>query len=209
MTRAVSVRTLAIANQSHTRKEFAVRSRFRFGHYSSKRRYAAVTQRLLRSRVESRETRGAAKAPTAADGFLIATRNEWVWRLNGDHVQRWIVDAQQQQQRLREDMNAERRFPKPMRAGIMEKMYRFDLRKNRLDSWMHEASVQLVNWTQRQRLRELIWDDTYPSMMPSFPWHTFAQRLEDKCEAAGITLSRSSEGALLESRETLEKEEKN
>lgn len=161
-------------------------------------------------RGEQKDTRGAAKARTAADAFLIATGNERVWRLNGDHVLRWIVGAQKQQQRLREDMKAERRFPKPMRAGIMEKMYRLShLRKNRLDSWMHEASAQLVNWTARQRLRELIWDDTYPSMMPSFPWHTFAQRLEDKCEAAGITFSRSSEGALLESPETLAKVEKN
>lgn len=157
-------------------------------------------------RGEQRGARGAVKARTAADAFLIAHGNERVWRLNGDHVQRWIVGAQKQQQRLREDLKVEVRFPKRMREGIMEKMYRLsDVRKNRLDSWMHEASAQLVNWTKRQHSAELIWDDTYRSMMPSFPWYRFAQRLEYKCGAAGITFSRASEGALIGSREPLAK----
>jgi hypothetical protein len=127
------------------------------------------------------------KASTCEDGFLIAVDGEAVWKLNADHVKRWIVGGQRQQQRLSEDLKAERRFPVAMRQGITDRMRELaDRRHNRMQSWMHEASMQLVNWTARRHASSLLWDPSPASMLPAFPWFEFAQRLEQKCALAGI-----------------------
>lgn len=139
------------------------------------------------------------KARTCADGFLVAADSGAIWRLNGDHLLRWVLASDGQQQRLREDLKAERRFPKQMRKGIVDRMGQLgEKRKRRLDSWMHEASMQLVNWVKRRKATTLVWDDSYRSMLPSFPWFIFAARLEDKCNLAGLEFVRASEGAALE-----------
>jgi hypothetical protein len=155
-------------------------------------------------RGQAKDAAGVVKARTAADAFLIATNGEQIWRLNADHVQRWIVGAQAQQQRLREDLKAERRFPKPMRAGIVEQQHFVsEQRRRRLDSWMHEAAAQLIGWTQRQHCAKLVWDDSYRSMFPSFPWFVFAQRIGDKCKMASIEFVQASEGVTLENGQAL------
>lgn len=146
------------------------------------------------------------RARTCADGFLIAVNGESIWRLNADHVQSWIVGAAKHQQRLREDLKAEQRFPKRMREGITSRMAALsEKRSNQLSSWMHEASIQLVNWSRRQFASTLVWDDSYPSMLPKFPWFTFAARIEQKCEVAGIEFIRASDGAMQKSPEPLAK----
>jgi hypothetical protein len=156
------------------------------------------------SRGEVAQSGTQAQARTCVDGFLVATCGQEVWRLNADHVQRWIVGAAQQQQRLREDLKAERRFPKRMREGITARMNRLSqLRRDRLNSWINESTTQLVNWSKRKRAASLIWDDTYGSAMPSFPWFQFSAVLEQKCEMAGIELLRASEGATVKSGEAL------
>ena len=136
------------------------------------------------------------EARPVADGFLLATSNGGAqWKLNADHVRSWIVGAAKQQQRLREDLKAERRFPGAMRAGIIERMGRLSQRRsNRIDSWVHEASMQLVNWAKRQRAQQLVWDDSARSAMPEqFPWYILGQRIEEKCRFAGIEFVRASD----------------
>jgi hypothetical protein len=131
---------------------------------------------------------GTIMAGTSTESFLIArsaTGSEW--RLNADHVRRWIIGATAKQTRLSEDLKAERRFPKQMRAGIVDRMgHVATIRANRMDSWMHEASRSLVNWAVRQKAATIQWDDNDKSFMPSFPWFIFRQRIEDKCKVAGV-----------------------
>jgi hypothetical protein len=139
----------------------------------------------------------AIKARTCAECFLIAVDGENIWRLNADHVRRWIVGADNQQQRLREDLKSERRFPREMSRGILDRMSNLSQKRNdRLSSWIHESSTQLVAWVKRRKASTLLWDDSSPSMLPSFPWYTFAARLSEKCEIAGIKFIHVSEGAL-------------
>lgn len=152
------------------------------------------------ARGEKRPDGATIKARTCADGFLVAMDGEVIWRLNADHVKSWIVGHAVQQQRLREDLKAERRFPNRMREGITQRMADLsELRHHQLSSWMHEASTQLVNWAQRRHAARLIWDDSYPSMLPKFPWHMFAARIKQKCEMVGIEFIRASKGVVHES----------
>lgn len=126
-------------------------------------------------------------ARTLPDGFLIAVDGKAQWKLNADHVKQWIIGGQKQQQRLQEDLKAERRFPHAMRKGIVDRMGHIaEKRRNRMNSWVHEASMQLVNWTKRRHASTLVWNDKETSMLPSFPWYIFSQRLEEKCQMAGI-----------------------
>jgi hypothetical protein len=158
-------------------------------------------------RTEKAAAETVVKARTCADGFLVAVDGQALWRLNADHVVRWIVGAAKQQQRLREDLKAERRFPKQMREAITARMGELkEFRANQLSSWMHEASMQLVNWAKRRHASRLVWDDSYPSMLPKFPWFTFGARLQSKCETAGIEFVHASEGATLQTQEPLAKE---
>lgn len=136
------------------------------------------------------------KARTCEDGFLVAVDGEAIWRLNADHVKSWIAGAAVRQQRLREDLKAERRFPVRMREGIVERMGKLsELRRNQLNSWMHASSLQLVNWARRRRASTLVWDDSYRSSFPSFPWFIFAAKISEKCALAGIEFVKANEEA--------------
>jgi hypothetical protein len=150
---------------------------------------------------KSNGTQNFVKARTTNDGFLIATSSTGrEWKLNGDQIQHWIVGYAKQQQRLREDLKAERRFPKHMREGIVSRMGKVaEYRKNQVNSWMHESSHQLVMWTKRQHAVSLTWDDSYKSSMPTFPWFVFGKMIEDKCKMQGIEFVKESEGETLKS----------
>lgn len=149
---------------------------------------------------------GEVKARTASDAFLIAVSSSGaIWKLNGDHVRRWIVGAENQQQRLREDLKAERRFPKYMREGIVDRMGALSRqRSDRLQSWSHESSMQIVNWTKRQHAVKLVWDDQEQSQVGSlFPWFAFREMLKAKCEMAGIEFEHASGREIAETAEPL------
>ncbi len=76
------------------------------------------------------------KARTCIDGLLIAVDGESMWRLNGHHMQRLLAASARQQQSLREDLKAERRFPGKMREGIIARMREVSERRaGRLNSW--------------------------------------------------------------------------
>lgn len=129
-------------------------------------------------------------ATTTADAFLIArTETGAEWRLNADHIRRASAHAAKIQQRLREDLKAERRFPRPMRAGLVGRMGEQGRKRERqITSWMQESSHQLVEWARRQRCARIEWADTDRGYFAgvNFPWYRFAQLVQQKAERAGM-----------------------
>jgi hypothetical protein len=131
---------------------------------------------------------GVLVARTVEDSFLIALHGDAeVWRLNADHVRRWIAQDMARRHRLSEDLKAERRFPKAMRQGVIDRMgQNARSQRHRINSWMHESSTQLVNFALRRKCGTLTWDDSVQGFLPSFPWAQYRGMIEQKCAAAGV-----------------------
>lgn len=145
------------------------------------------------------------RASTSAAAFLVARIEEQAWTLNADHIRRALAHQAKIQQRLREDLKAERRFPKPMREGIGERMReQSDRRTRQVESWMQESSHQLVEWARRQRAKRIEWDDTERGFFGDgdFPWYRFRELVSQKAERAGLEFVASGE-VVSETREAL------
>ena len=44
----------------------------------------------------------------------------------------------------------------------------------------------LVGYAVRNKVGELVYDDTFKDYLPKFPWHSLKTKLKYKCEGAGI-----------------------
>lgn len=148
----------------------------------------------------------AAALHTGGDAFLALYNDERraIYRWNADHIRRWIVAQDEQMQRLREDLKAEKRMGRD-RDGILARMS--DLRQkhhDRMHSFCHEVSSQVIGHLSRRRCGLLMVVDADKSYLPHFPWHKLRTMLADKANRAGIEIA--SGDAASETPEPLELE---
>jgi hypothetical protein len=142
---------------------------------------------------------------TGGDALLTLYNDErrLIYRWNADHVRRRIVAQDEQMQRLREDLKAEKRLGRE-RDGILARMEFLSEQGRRfLGSFCHEVSRQVVEHLRRRRCSVLMLVDRDKSYMPHFPWHQLRSMIADKANRAQIELI-ASDDAASESPEPLE-----
>lgn len=127
---------------------------------------------------------------TDPDAFLVAELDGRApWILNADHVRRWQAEHSRYLQRINEDTKYEKRWPLAVRENINHaRDKRCRKQRDRLDSFIHQASAAVVEYARRNRVAEVIFDDQ-ASFIESFPWHSFRTKLAYKLHALGIQLT--------------------
>ena len=109
--------------------------------------------------------------------------------LRADHVKRWVADARRLRQRMADDLKHEKRWPKDVRRRMVESQEaRLRKQHHRLDSFVHESTVMLSKFAERQGVSTVVYDMTVKSFADSFPWHMVRERLAYKLDERGITL---------------------
>lgn len=128
---------------------------------------------------------------TGGDAFLTMydeSQNR-IFRWNRDDIGRRIRAHDDELQRLREDLKAEKRLGRD-RDGILARMELVSRNQNHwLHTQCHQISKQVVRLLQRRRASTLIYVDEDKSYLPHFPWHKLSGLLAEKCEKAGITFA--------------------
>lgn len=133
----------------------------------------------------------AASLATGGDAFLTLYNDEkrTIYRWNADHVRRWIAAQDEQMQRLREDLKAERRLGRE-RDGILARMDLLSQRNHdRMHSFCHEVSKQVIGHLERRRCGTLMCAMKDTSYVPHFPWHKLRTLLADKASRARIEIA--------------------
>lgn len=149
------------------------------------------------ARLPVRETKGEKVLTLFCDkeAFWVASlsgrRDDRQWTANYDHVRRlfgWLAAHESRRQRLAQDSKAESRCASDKRRqwqrsldAACEKQHR------RLSSWLHEIAAHVVGFCSRQKVREVVYDDSQ-RFSDAFPWHRLNAMLADKLKAEGITL---------------------
>lgn len=124
---------------------------------------------------------------TTPDALIHATCGKLNWIEHNDHIRRGIHAAERQQQRLSDDLKAERRRPKRAREGIVQRMGEVAARRGlQVRSWLHEAAAHLIGYAARQHITSIEYDDSDRTFCAKFPWYELKQRIAEKCEVAGI-----------------------
>jgi hypothetical protein len=130
-----------------------------------------------------------------------------IHRLCADHVKRWIVEHERKNERIRDDLKKENRWPKNQRRKMKQSQEaRRRKHNNRIDSFIHESTSMLAKFAERKRVARVIYDDTDQSYLPSFAWYDLRQKLVDKLDDRGIIMEMANNESVSESRKTLEKE---
>lgn len=133
---------------------------------------------------------GVMDVATCSDHFLVATiadRDPWI--LNADHIRRWIVAHKQYLDRIAEDTKHEKRWPRRVRRHINEKRAERCRKQNdRIKSWCHESTAQLVGFAKRQKIGKIVLDNSNQDYLLRFPWFEWREKLKYKCQLQSIEL---------------------
>lgn len=125
------------------------------------------------------------------------------WIVNADHVRRWVETHRHFLQRIREDAKRDKHLSSAARRNIDKaRSLRCEKNDNRIDSFCHMATAQLVEWAQSTGAGEVVYDDVYEGYVSRFPWHKLRGYLAYKLEAAGIAFTHR--GGTQEGRTTTE-----
>lgn len=152
------------------------------------------------------ERAGVAAMHTGGDAFftLFDECKNQILRWNGDHIRRRIRAYDEQLQRLREDLKAEKRLGRD-RDGILARM---DILAQNQNAWLHslchEMSASVVTMLARRKVATLLYVDVDKSYVDHFPWAAFRLKLETKASALGIEIA--SGNTVPETAEPLETE---
>lgn len=114
--------------------------------------------------------------------------------LNADHVRRWVRAHYERNARAAEDLKHEKRWPKPVRRGMVEAQEpRLQKFHNRINTFIHQTSAMLAGYATRQRVVSVVYDDSDHSFIPAgpddlvkFPWAALRTMLEYKLDEAHI-----------------------
>lgn len=141
---------------------------------------------------QERTTGGALRVFSCADSFLVAendTANK-LWVLNAIHVRQWIVKHDIAMKRFREDLKADRRLRTGKRKGLMTQSQAAQRKmRNRLDSFVHESSCQLVEYAYKRGFAEIALDLSDKSYFDHFPWYQLETQIASKAKHKGLRVS--------------------
>jgi hypothetical protein len=116
---------------------------------------------------------------------------------NEDHVC-WIAARHARHlawlQRVSEDTKYEKRVPRQMRRHIDQaRDDRCRKDADRLKTFCHEMTAQLVGFAERRKVGTVAYDDRDKSYMPMFPWHQLKTDLEYKLRVRNIVFLAKTE----------------
>lgn len=131
---------------------------------------------------------------TTVDSLLVAVTPDGnrIWTYHADHAKRMVAAHDRHMRkmsRLSDDHKAERR--KPRHEGVawrdmLENRSRID--SDRITSLCHEVSAGLAAFSARQRVAQVMYDDSERGFANSFPWAKLKTMLGQKLRAKGIDL---------------------
>ena len=105
------------------------------------------------------------------------------FNFNYDNLNRWNLERQRKQQRLRQDKKytKKRHYITKLQNQISQKY------QNKLKNFCHEISSVLVDYANRNRIAKLELDTTIKSYVGAdFPWFDLETKIKYKCEDNGI-----------------------
>ena len=132
---------------------------------------------------------GVFRLRTDADSFLIGlfVDDRRLWRLHADHVRQWVAAHRAMKQRMADDLKYENRWPAGVRKQfIANREARLAKQRNRLDSWVHEASAMVAGLAARRGIVAVEYNDADRGFIDSFPWFALKSQLESKLRERGV-----------------------
>lgn len=106
---------------------------------------------------------------------------------NQDHVKSLVERHQAWLQGVSEDTKREKRVPRQMCQHIDHaREDRCRKQNDRLDTFCHEMSKQLVEFAVRQKVGKILYRDDDKSWLPRFPWFKLREKVKYKCKDRGI-----------------------
>lgn len=167
-----------------------------------------IPVRVPKSKADQRT--GTLTVRTDRDSFWVAcdTEGKRVWCLNADQVRGWITSYDRRRHRLSGDLKFEARMSAKRRRKRQAVATRLaEKQRDRMNTWMHTAAVQLANFAQRRGIRLVEYDDSDAGYMPRYPW--FVQRgiVCQKLDALGIEFEHARRKEEESSLEPLENKE--
>ncbi len=126
---------------------------------------------------------------TTPEALIVAlnTKDAVLWTYNGDQIRRWAAEHRKKLQRWAEDSKAENRPVPPFaerRRLAAEKFHR------RMAGACHQIAAMITGYAVRRRFMAVKFDDTVRDFCPDFTWFALADKLAEKCDAAGLNLIR-------------------
>lgn len=120
------------------------------------------------------------------------------WIYNGDHVfdlLRWMARHRCYLQRISEDQKFESRKNKRRHKQINgTRCKRCHKHRNRLDTWIQQATASLVNYCARKRVKRVRYvDDCRDYLGEKFQWFQLRRRLQEKVVSHGIEFQHDGE----------------
>ena len=127
---------------------------------------------------------------TDQDAFwLVESENgEVIWRLNGDHVKRWIREHQRRLTRLKNDIGVQDNRAVIEQRCATSKAAFVNKHQRRMNTWCHEASQALAKFADNKKVSEVRYDDRDHRFSEAFPWSLVSVLLAMKLENRGIKL---------------------
>lgn len=159
-----------------------------------KRYTRAMIKIVMRVPVAHRVTEGSLRVRTMPNSFLVARvkgRERNGWWLNADHVRGRIAWHRRRMARLAQDYKCELRS---QRNGLKELMKMARKKHQRfMSTRLTEAAANLAGYARRQRVAEVIYDDSVQEYFESFPWAEFWDKLAYRLGEYDVTLKSASQ----------------
>lgn len=158
---------------------------------------------------------GTLRVNTSADALIVAVTPEGnrIWTYHADHARRMVAAHDRHMSklgRLSDDHKAERRKPRYEGVAWRDMLAaRSKIDNDRMTSLCHEVSAGLAAFAHRQKVAQVLYDDSVRSFADSFPWAKLRTMLSQKLRAKGIDMidSRSSGPVANEAPQPLETHE--
>lgn len=128
---------------------------------------------------------------TESDAFLVAfAPDREPWKLNADHVRRWIMRHRRLLDRVAEDTKHEKRWPKRIRRQLDDyRTIAVERHNRRMQTFCHQAAAMVAGYAERLGVAEVQFNATDKGYFSSFPWYVFQEMLQTKLNERSIQFS--------------------
>lgn len=118
----------------------------------------------------------------------VAGSHEWL--LHAPWVRNWVVEHRRFLDAFADDLKHEKRWPAAKRRGLNRyRERRCEKHACRMKSFVQQTAAQVVGHAGRRKVSRLRYDDSDRSFAArDFPWFALRERLQQKCDEAGIVL---------------------
>jgi len=135
---------------------------------------------------------------TNRDALLTAFIGDRVWTYHADQIRSAYSTERRRRHRLAADLTQEMRSPARLRRRRLAPLSRHSATsRQRLATWIHQATAAVVGYALRQRIGAVIYEDEDRGFVPSFPWFDLETALRTKFAEAGLSYMHRSGSALI------------